>query len=253
MASVNRPTWVLFGDSITQKAQDPHLGGWASRLQDTYQRRVDVLNRGYSGYNSRWAKMVLPYLEDTFAGAQLVTVWFGANDAALPDRTSKVQHVPVEEYTMNLKEMVERLKCLADQVVLLTPPPVSEPHRILHAKETYGIDLVLGSERTNNVTKMYAEACVDVGEMCGVPVVDMWGICMEKEPVRYGDLFLNDGLHLTEQGNGLVYESIMDVIKDRFPVDSMPVDVPEYRELIVHGDGEADAQKVLQDFLSSKG
>lgn len=226
-----------------------------SRLQDTYQRRVDILNRGYSGYTSRWAKMVLPYLEDTFEGAQLVTVWFGANDAALPDRTSKVQHVPLEEYRMNVKEMVERLKCLADQVVLVTPPPVSEPHRLEHAKDTYGIDLVLGSERTNEVTKLYAMACVDVGEMCGVPVVDMWSVCMEKEPERYGDVFLNDGLHLTAEGNALVYESIVSVLEKRLPglkADCIPFDIPEYRDLIVHGDDGEDAGKVLKEFLSSK-
>jgi len=196
--------------------------------------------------------MVLPYLEETFQGAELVTVWFGANDAALHDRTSKVQHVPLEEYKMNIKDIVERLKCLAGCVVLLTPPPVSETHRIQHAKDTYGIDLELGSERTNRVTKMYAQACVDVGEMCGVAVVDMWRACMEKEPERYGDVFLNDGLHLTSQGNELVYESLMEVLKERFPVESMGIDVPEYRDLIVHGDDEEDAQRVLQEFLSSK-
>lgn len=254
--TIDRPTWVMFGDSITQRGHDPLEEGWVSRLQDVYQRRVDVLNRGYSGYTSRWAKMILPYLEtDAFEGAQLVTVWFGANDAALPDRTSKVQHVPLEEYRSNIKDIVERLKCLADHVVLVTPPPVSEPHRIQYAKDAYGIDLVLGSERTNAVTKQYAKACMDVGEMCGIPVVDMWGICMEKEPERYGDVYLNDGLHLTAEGNRLVYDSIMRLIEETFPhlkASDMPCDIPEYRDLIVRGDGDEDARQVLEEFLSSK-
>ena len=53
-------------------------------LAERYVRRADVLNRGYSGYNTRWA---LAALERTFASCgrkpMLVTVFFGANDASL--------------------------------------------------------------------------------------------------------------------------------------------------------------------------
>ncbi|XP_039187836.1 isoamyl acetate-hydrolyzing esterase 1 homolog isoform X3 [Crotalus tigris] len=49
-------------------------------------RKCDVLNRGLSGYNTRWAKIVLPRLinKDHNAGNTLaVTIFFGANDSAL--------------------------------------------------------------------------------------------------------------------------------------------------------------------------
>lgn len=51
-------------------------------------RKCDVLNRGLSGYNSRWAKIVLPRLISTQNSADnsniaAVTVFFGANDCAL--------------------------------------------------------------------------------------------------------------------------------------------------------------------------
>jgi lysophospholipase L1-like esterase len=83
-----RPQFVLFGDSITQRAFSP--GGWASALADAYTRRVDIVNRGYSGYNSRWALTLLDYVfpPAASADARLATVFFGANDAALPDRPS---------------------------------------------------------------------------------------------------------------------------------------------------------------------
>ena len=132
--SMLRPSFVLFGDSITQKSFAE--GGWGAHLADEYQRKVkqqntilhlalhttgqrrmqavrvsggapfhfarglphtyrmhlrpqvDVLNRGYSGYNTRWAQHLLPRV---FPKAQqppkLVTIFFGANDAALPDRS----------------------------------------------------------------------------------------------------------------------------------------------------------------------
>ena len=40
---------ILFGDSITQFSFDADKGGWGARIADRYQRRADVLNRGYSG------------------------------------------------------------------------------------------------------------------------------------------------------------------------------------------------------------
>ena len=84
-----RPQFIVFGDSITQQAFSP--GGWAAMLSDAYQRRVDIMNRGYSGYNTRLATSLLSYVfppETAADAALLATVFFGANDAALPDRTS---------------------------------------------------------------------------------------------------------------------------------------------------------------------
>lgn len=49
-------------------------------------RKCDVVNRGLSGYNSRWAKIVLPRLlshEDSVNNIAAVTIFFGANDCAL--------------------------------------------------------------------------------------------------------------------------------------------------------------------------
>ena len=83
-----RPQFVFFGDSITQKAFAQ--GGWAGVVADAYQRRVDVINRGYSGYNTRWALSIVDHLfpANTTSKVELATVFFGANDAALPDRSS---------------------------------------------------------------------------------------------------------------------------------------------------------------------
>ena len=37
--AMQRPEFVLFGDSLTQKASDPE-GGWAAALAHNYQRKV---------------------------------------------------------------------------------------------------------------------------------------------------------------------------------------------------------------------
>lgn len=81
MATHYQDTIVLFGDSLTQMSWDPELGGIGARVAgepssfvvslaidlslarcdivDLYARKLDVLNRGYSGYNTDWALPVL--------------------------------------------------------------------------------------------------------------------------------------------------------------------------------------------------
>jgi len=68
----------------------------------------------------------------TVAGAvAAVTVCFGANDAALPDRASAAQHVPVGEYRDNLRAICAMLqrRWPGVVVILVTPPPVDEDGR----------------------------------------------------------------------------------------------------------------------------
>ena len=45
---------ILLGDSITQGSLSATLSGWGTYLADVYQRRADVYNRGFSGYNTDW-------------------------------------------------------------------------------------------------------------------------------------------------------------------------------------------------------
>ena len=47
-----RRTILLLGDSITQWSLRPN--GWGNLLAQHYMRRADVVNRGFSGYNSAW-------------------------------------------------------------------------------------------------------------------------------------------------------------------------------------------------------
>lgn len=54
---------ILLGDSITQMSFSSP-GGFGAHLADVYQRRADVLNRGYSGYNTNWILELLSTEED---------------------------------------------------------------------------------------------------------------------------------------------------------------------------------------------
>jgi lysophospholipase L1-like esterase len=57
---------------------------WCAVLQ------VDVISRGHSGYNSRWGLKVFEQVVKQLAGREVVllTIWLGANDAAIPGRSA---------------------------------------------------------------------------------------------------------------------------------------------------------------------
>lgn len=107
------PVILLLGDSLTQQGFGVNGGvGWASLLSRAYTRRADVLNRGYSGYNSRHAKSILK--ESILPSIQqehvlFCTVFLGTNDAALPGER---QHVPLDEYEQNLESIVKQVRCV---------------------------------------------------------------------------------------------------------------------------------------------
>lgn len=47
--------------------------------------------------------------------------------------------MPVEEYASNLRAMVQHLRRLGvPAIVLITPPPVSEPDRLAHVEKVGG-------------------------------------------------------------------------------------------------------------------
>ncbi|XP_062189960.1 GDSL esterase/lipase At5g45920-like isoform X2 [Phragmites australis] len=171
-----RPRLVLFGDSITEQSFE--YGGWGAALAHRFARHADVVLRGLSGYNTRWALKVLPRAMEGAAAAATdpaaVTVFFGANDASLPDRARAHQYVPLEEYQSNLRAICGYFKerWPSTAIILITPPPIYEPARI---RDIYGCDdPSRQAERTNEAAGAYARACLAVAKELGHPVIDIW-------------------------------------------------------------------------------
>ena len=106
-----RPKILLFGDSITQMSFSAIDCGWGACIADRYQRRADVLNRGFSGYNTDWFLRYASTDEgkaDLFQhnGVKLVTIFFGANDASC-ENLNRRQHVSLGDYTSNIKQKLQ--------------------------------------------------------------------------------------------------------------------------------------------------
>ena len=109
---------VCYGDSITQRGHDLDTAGWVGEIQSRYCRSVDVVNRGYSGYNTDWLLEHFQELKSDFDGAELIFILMGANDCA-----SDVQNVPTDRFKSNLIELVSRIKQAGgNKIVLITTP-----------------------------------------------------------------------------------------------------------------------------------
>lgn len=226
-----RPKFILFGDSITQ--QSFRLGGWGARLANTYERSADVINRGYSGYNTRWIMRLLPRVFPASGEApSLVTVLLGANDAARPppipgcpltDDAGRPfagrQHVPLEEYRAHLVEIVacaRRCGGGGARVLLITPPPVDEEDWLRHVKATCGRILPADAEpdRRAALTAEYARVCIEVGVSTHTPVLDLNSLMAAGEDTRG---MLCDGLHPNEKGGEFIHTAVLAALSEHFP------------------------------------
>lgn len=228
-----RPKIYLFGDSITEGSFGD--GGWGASLANHFARTADVVLRGYSGYNTRWAlkvfdKVFPPEKEAAHGGdPAAITVFFGANDACLPDRCSAFQHVPIDEYKLNLHSIVSSLqkRWPSTHILLITPPPIDEAARLLHP---YTENMLGLPERTNEAAGSYAEACIAVAGECGIPVVNLWAK-MQQFP-DWHKAYLSDGLHLTQAGNQIVFQEVIARLREEgLSQESLPVDLPLFFEI----------------------
>ncbi|MBW0509826.1 hypothetical protein O181_049541 [Austropuccinia psidii MF-1] len=224
--------FVMFGDSITQFAWG--RGGLGSDLAHAYQRKLDVVNRGFSGYNTVWglevAKIIFPIysppIQIILPKKRIVTIWFGANDAVIPP---KPQTVSPEQFSENLNKLVEIVQehdrqtssrnSPPVQIILITPPPVSIEMRAADCAARFPDWKPENMDRDSGRTKMFAELVCQVAKEKGLPVVDIWtAITKASEAAAQGlGEYLSDGLHLTSAGYNVVWKELMNLILRHFP------------------------------------
>ncbi|KAE8605036.1 hypothetical protein XENTR_v10014946 [Xenopus tropicalis] len=198
---------------------------WGSVIANKLIRKCDVINRGLSGYNTRWAKLLLPRLiPDAAEKPVAITIFFGANDSALKEENPQ-QHVPLEEYTENLKCMIQYLKSInvpQDRIILITPPPICEP-----AWEQQCLLKGCKLNRLNNTAGLYAKACVEVASECGTEVVDLWS--QMQEGGKDYTVYLSDGLHLSSEGNQFVESSLWPILEKK--LSALPFMLPYWNDV----------------------
>ncbi|KAF7796736.1 hypothetical protein EIP86_007919 [Pleurotus ostreatoroseus] len=225
MSATVQDVIMLLGDSLTQGASVPY--GFAQQLSFVYNRKLDVINRGLSGYNTTWALPVFKQVCSTLSEShmavlqcsptqciaprisraglptiRLLLIWFGANDSCLP---GTIQHVPLSLFSSNLSAMIQLISSPTSdryspetKIILLTPPPVNTHQRgaVLARR-----DPPRPCDRAFDVTTGYADAVREVGRKEGVPVIDvytrLWEGCGKEESKL--SMYLRDGLHVNEE------------------------------------------------------
>ncbi|RPB02176.1 SGNH hydrolase [Choiromyces venosus 120613-1] len=232
MAFMDYDKIVLFGDSITEQSYEQTRGfGFGAALADIYRRKIEVVCRGFSGYNTAHAMAVIPKIIPPPAPTskiRLITIFFGANDSTLHDRP---QHVPLDQYPVNLRRIIRHplIKAHDPKVILITPSPICE-------YRTQDGDLareVVGIQRLAANTKKYADAALEVGKALGIPTVNLWeafiqyaGGWEEGNPIpgskelpkneKLGEL-LRDGLHFEPKGYQILYDLVLKTIRENIP------------------------------------
>ncbi|KAM4771204.1 isoamyl acetate-hydrolyzing esterase 1 homolog [Rhinophrynus dorsalis] len=207
---ISWPRIVLFGDSITEYGFEAN--GWISVLANklirfVYKTRKQVM----AGHSSVKSEAVLQALVLNHCRAE-------ENSSTL---------VSLEEYTENLKSMIQYLKSIditQDRIILITPPPIHEP---TWGKECQNKGLKLN--RLNSIAGLYAKACVQVARECGTEVVDLWTLM--QGGVQEFSVYLSDGLHLSVEGNQFLESHLWPILEKK--LEALPFILP-YRNDLNH-------------------
>lgn len=224
-----RPRIVCFGDSLTQEGVD--VGGWTNRLGYAYRRKADVLNRGFSGYNTRMALRLLGEVFD--APMALATVCFGANDAVAADR-NPAQAVPLAEFEASMQQIVAAAARVARAVVVITPPPVDAalwPDRCCEAALAFGAAARRAAESVKEATASAAMAGAGTAAAPRIVVVDAYPLVEGAGGV--GTL-LRDGLHYSAAGHDALAAAILAAVAAEAPgcaPDALGLDAPIWRDV----------------------
>ncbi|KAL2812300.1 SGNH hydrolase-type esterase domain-containing protein [Aspergillus granulosus] len=215
---------ILFGDSITQGAYDPECGfAFGAGMQNAYARKMDVIQRGFSGYNSDHAAAIIPYLFEQETNVKLMIVFFGTNDSIVPESKN---HVPIPRFKENIRKIVVSAQKAGAKVVIIGPGPFDHHGFVAIMEEGWVCD------RTTLRARMYCDAAVELGCELGVPVVPLWGLIMADLGWKEGDdvyglaevpdegrfrRYFYDGLHFLGKAYRIMFEQAMKAIRESYP------------------------------------
>ncbi|KAI0976289.1 SGNH hydrolase-type esterase domain-containing protein [Xylaria arbuscula] len=246
---------VLFGDSLFQLSSDINQGfSFQGALQHVVMRGLDVINRGFSGYNTNNALQLLPQIflppAPTNPRIEYLLVLLGANDACL-DTPTNTQRVPIDQYKENLIRIIthEHIKAHNPKILLITPPPLDE-------MQSFVTDIEKGHKeptRKAAVSAQYSETVRQVAaELPGTVLIDLQKALMGKaisltpdydpsgpllghEGGKRGALeqLLPDGLHMS----GDAYRVLFGLVK---PHISLPEDYFVYPDWRIMNPGNID-------------
>lgn len=204
--------FLLFGDSITEFAFNPEHFTVGSALTNLYTRKLDILQRGYAGYNSRWAIPVLEkIIEQDGKDIIIGTLFFGTNDSV----ENGPQMVPIPEFVDNMKKMIRMMKEANIKPIVIGPGLIDRGvWDVLKSQ-----DIEKGWIRSNKLFEEYTNALIDLTTDENVPFVDLRKSFLETSKIKNENWqkYLIDGLHFSGDGYRIFFEKLMEVINQYYP------------------------------------
>ncbi|GBL90294.1 Isoamyl acetate-hydrolyzing esterase 1 [Araneus ventricosus] len=212
------PKIVLFGDSQVQRAFDPATAPWGAFLANRFQRVADVITRGFSGYTSRSGRIILPriFCPENISGVEAFVIFLGTNDLS-GKLDASPNHVPVEEYSENLEEMITFLQSIGlrkDKIILVTPGPFHAGKFKKWCHDT-GRNFPIKDEK---LVPEYVEACLSVAKKHDL---DSINIFEEMKKDEEWPRFLIDGLHFATDGAKLIYQLLRPILEKKIDPSEM--------------------------------
>ncbi|XP_045793565.1 GDSL esterase/lipase CPRD49-like isoform X1 [Trifolium pratense] len=202
-----RPQFVLFGSSIVQYS---YYEGWGATLSHLYARKADIILRGYASWNSRRALQNVDKIfpKNAIEQPSLVIVYFGGNDCIPPHPSGLGPHVPLGEYIENMRKIAIYIMSLSHKtrIIFLSNPPINE-ELIKSKSDKFGLP-----PRTNEVIRIYSEACLDLCREMKIKAIDMWSAIQKKDDWK--NVCLMDGIHLSTEGSEILRKEILKVLKE---------------------------------------
>lgn len=235
---------ILFGDSITQFSNSSsNEFSLQAALQEWYIRKLDIINRGFSGYNSDHATIILPKILEAEKAAssdniKIITIFFGTNDAV-----SGIQHVPLERYHLNICELINVSISYGVKPIVIGPA-LHDTKLTKITRKSQGKDF--SADITNNAqNKKYSDSARQAAEKYHVPFIDLWELfrqaggwkedeLMSASSISIGKEFLVDGVHFSSKSYKILYNNIVDTVSKTYPElspQNMPMNLAYWMDI----------------------
>lgn len=200
--------FLLFGDSITEFTYEPDQWCLGPALQNVYARKMDIIQRGYIGYNSRWALHILPELLDGVGKVDLAYVFFGTNDCMPSGQFA----VPLEEYLDNMKKIVTLMTARGIKVIVIGTSLIE----LDRWNELNPSENATGLIRNTESQKFFGDKLRELCKQENYVFVDLHKKFTELGGAEWKSL-LKDGLHFNSFGYKIFYDELLRVIKENYP------------------------------------
>ncbi|CAL9728948.1 isoamyl acetate-hydrolyzing esterase [Monosporozyma unispora] len=221
--------FLLFGDSITEFAFNPEHFAVGSALSNVYSRKLDILQRGYAGFNTRWAIPVLKNIIDQ-DGEDIVmgTIFFGSNDSV----ATGPQRVPLPEFVENTKKLIQIMKDANIKPIVVGPGLLNRDIWEVIKKD----DIEKGWIRSNEAFKEYNHALKKLTYEVKVPYINLQECFLKVSRANNEEWqsYTIDGLHFSGAGYKIYFDQLMKVIDTFYPEYSpstLKTNLPNWRDI----------------------